>query len=69
MGIIEALDWIKGYQLSDVILETDCLIDVQAIQYSSIMLSYFDIIKNAELKDKDMSFRFVERHGNNIARI
>lgn len=39
MGRREALNRIKGQQLSNVIVETDV---VQAIRGSSILLSYFD---------------------------
>lgn len=33
MGVREALSWIKGQQYKDVVLETDCLVVVQALEY------------------------------------
>lgn len=41
MVIREALSWIKAKQLNDTIVETDCLVVVQAIRGRAEMSSYF----------------------------
>lgn len=73
MGIKEVLRWIKGRQLSDVVVETECLVAVQVIRVSSTLLSYFGrIIQELkvlplELKDKGMFIRFIKRSAKNVA--
>ena len=73
MGIWEALSWIKIEHMKDTILETDCLVTVQAIRGSTVMSSYFgaliqecrNILK--EVQDKGVILKFVKRSTNNLA--
>lgn len=70
MGIREALSWIKAKQLSDVIVESDCLVVIQAIRDSIVMSSYLGVLIQEcrellnDLKDKG---KFIERSANNLA--
>lgn len=70
MGIREALSWIKDKSLTNVIVETDCLVAIQAIRSSEQMLSYFGrIIERCKtllrkLEDKGVILRFVKRSAN-----
>lgn len=73
IGIREALSWIKDKGLTDVIVETDCLVAVQAIRSSKHMVSYFGrIIQQcksllSKLQDKGITLRFVKRSANGLA--
>ncbi|KAL8106117.1 uncharacterized protein LOC141680879 [Apium graveolens] len=73
MGVREALSWIKEQQYRDVVLETDCLVVVQALRGSGALLSYFGrIIVECkklleELKDRNVSVIFVKRSANKVA--
>ncbi|XP_074327790.1 uncharacterized protein LOC141665702 [Apium graveolens] len=73
MGIREALSWIKDEQLKDVVVETDCLVAVQAIRGREAMSSYFGILiqdcRNLlkEVKNKGVYLKFVKRSANNLA--
>ena len=73
MGIREALSWIKDKNLSGVIVETDCLVAVQAIRSSATLFSYFGVLVQEcrnllkETKDKGIVLRFEKRYANNLA--
>ncbi|XP_063943005.1 uncharacterized protein LOC135150559 [Daucus carota subsp. sativus] len=73
MGIREALSWIKDKRKTDVIVETDCLVAVQAIRGSAPMTSYFGAVIQQcrsllkEMKDKGVSLKFVKLSANNLA--
>lgn len=73
MGIREALSWVKAQQGSGVTIETDSLVCVQAIRSSSVNLSYLgrmvEDCRNllVELKDREVSLRFVRRSANKVA--
>lgn len=61
MGIQEALSWIKDKQLTEVTVETDCFVAVQAIRGNATMRSYFGKIVQEcrvlllQLKDKGLT--------------
>ncbi|WOG87677.1 hypothetical protein DCAR_0206908 [Daucus carota subsp. sativus] len=73
MGIREALSWIKAKEMENVVVETDCLVAVQAIRSEAAMISYFgslvqecrELLRYA--KDKGVILRFVKRSANNLA--
>lgn len=73
IGIREALSWTKKKKWNNVVVETDCLVVVQAIRSSTTLLSYFGrIIEECkyaleELKDRNVYLRFVRRSANNVA--
>ena len=73
MGIREALSWIKSTHWSNVIIETDCLVAVQGIRSSVVMLSYYGrIISDCkdllnELKYRHVVLRFIKRSANTVA--
>ncbi|XP_074351310.1 uncharacterized protein LOC141690404 [Apium graveolens] len=73
LGIKEALSWIKRKSWMEVVVETDCLVCVQAIRSGSVMLSYFGrVIAQCkqlleELKDRNVSLKFVKRSANKVA--
>lgn len=73
MGIREALSWIKQSELSNVILESDCLPMVQAVRSSFLCFSYLGRLVNecrhllASLHHKNIQFRFVKRSANQAA--
>ncbi|XP_074337781.1 uncharacterized protein LOC141674977 [Apium graveolens] len=71
MGVREALSWIKDSHLSNVFVETDCLVVVQAIRGRGATLSYFDRIidecKSSDLKDRNVDVKFVKRSTNMVA--
>lgn len=59
--------------MTDVIIETDCFVAVQAIRSAAQLLSYFGrLIQQCkmlleELKNKGVILRFVKRSANNLA--
>lgn len=73
IGVREALSWIKEEQIRDVLVETDCLVVVQAIRSSGVPLSYFGRIVGecrtllSELKGRNVMVRFVKRSANKVA--
>ncbi|XP_074342024.1 uncharacterized protein LOC141679422 [Apium graveolens] len=78
LGIREALSWIKNEDQHDVILESDCLQNVQvqnvqAIRSSFTCLSYLGrVIKDCRellvsLSEKNVKFKFVKRSVNKVA--
>lgn len=73
LGISEALSWMKEKHMAGVIVESDCLVAVQAIRGSAQLLSYFGRIVGQcrvlleELKHKDVILRFVKWSANNLA--
>lgn len=73
LGIREALSWLKEHDHSDVDVETDCLVPVQAIRGPSILLSYFGrIIEDCKalvevFKGRKVSVKFVKRSANHVA--
>ena len=73
MGVREALSWLKVQQARDVLVETDCLVMVQAITSAAAPISYFGRLiqecKNllADLKDRNVMVRFIKRSANTIA--
>lgn len=75
IGVREALSWIKMKQMRHVEVETDILVSVQAIRSKSVMLSYFGrVIEDCkktieELKDFDISLKFIKRSANNVLTI
>lgn len=73
IGIREAISWIKKKGWTRIIVETDCMVVVQAIRSSAAMLSYFGRVIEQftqaleELKEHEVSLRFVKRSVNNVA--
>ncbi|XP_074344437.1 uncharacterized protein LOC141683598 [Apium graveolens] len=73
MGIREALSWTKEQDRTGVVVETDCLVAVQAIRGPSILLSYFGItiedcgVLLEEVRGKEVSVKFIKRSANNVA--
>ena len=73
MGIREALSWIKEQHMCDVTIESDCLVAIQAIRSSSLLISYFGRLiaecKNllSELKNRGVFLKFVKRFANHVA--
>lgn len=73
MCIREVSSWIKRRQLQRVVVETDCLVSVQAIRDSATMSSYFGVIVQEcgnllmEVKDKGVILKFVKRFANSLA--
>lgn len=71
--IREVLSWIKDRNLAEVIVETDCLVAVQAIRSSKQILPYFGRLVNqckdllVELSNKGVNLRFIKRSANNLA--
>ncbi|KAM6573212.1 hypothetical protein CsatA_017292 [Cannabis sativa] len=67
----EALSWIKNQRWNQVVVETDCLIVVQALRTSCEMRSLFGlIIKECKLllaELRNVSFHFVKRSANVVA--
>ncbi|KAM6547829.1 hypothetical protein CsatB_019505 [Cannabis sativa] len=70
-GIKEALSWIKGKQWSNVVVETDSLVSVQALSSSVFMPSVFGLLISdcKRLLDClcDVSVTFVSRSANKTA--
>ncbi|KAM6584214.1 hypothetical protein CsatB_011216 [Cannabis sativa] len=71
LGVKEALSWIKRNQPTQVILETDCLVFVQALRSSIDMISMFGQVVNdckALLKElQNVSIFFIRRSANKVA--
>ncbi|KAL8113779.1 hypothetical protein AgCh_020904 [Apium graveolens] len=65
VGIHEALSWIKSKHLIDVVVETNCLVAVQAIRGTTTLFSYFGkVIEECrvlmkELKGKRVILKFL----------
>ena len=68
MGVREALSWIKTKNLSQVLIETDSLLVVQALRSNISMASYFGcVIDDCKRLWKDLnlvSIYFVKRSAN-----
>uniref|UniRef100_A0A803NKP8 RNase H type-1 domain-containing protein n=1 Tax=Cannabis sativa TaxID=3483 RepID=A0A803NKP8_CANSA len=71
MGVKEALSWIKRNQPCKVILETDCLVFIQALRSSIEMIFMFgQVVKDCKvlLKElKSVSIFFIRRSTNKVA--
>lgn len=73
MGIREVLSWIKTQPWWSFMIKMDSLGSVQAIRSSSLKLSYLGrVIEDCkillvELKDREVSLRFVRRSVNKVA--
>lgn len=71
LGVPEALSWIKRRQWSNVVVETDSLLVVQALRTNMGMTSYFgNIIDDCKLFLRDLvsvSVYFVKRSANEAA--
>ncbi|XP_062101909.1 uncharacterized protein LOC133809260 [Humulus lupulus] len=71
MGIREALSWIKQKKWSNVTIETDCLLVIQALRSNATMASYFgDIVfecKRLSQVSSNISIVFVKRSANKVA--
>ncbi|XP_060972000.1 uncharacterized protein LOC115703869 [Cannabis sativa] len=71
MSVKEALSWIKRNQLCQAILETDCLVFIQALRSSIEMISMFgQVVKDCKvlLKElKSVSIFFIRRSANKVA--
>ena len=71
LGVREALSWIKRRQWSNVVVETDSLLVVQALRANMGMTSYFgNIIDDCKLLLRDLvsvSVYFVKRSANEAA--
>ncbi|XP_062093901.1 uncharacterized protein LOC133799929 [Humulus lupulus] len=71
MGFREALSWIKKYNWPRVILESDCLLVIQALRSNVSMLSYFgDVISECKTiwnSSNNVSCMFVKRSANKAA--
>lgn len=72
ISIMEALGWIKNKGWPNVEIKSDCLLEIQAIQSSTGLLSYVDrVIEECKqslksLKDCLVSLRFVKRSANKL---
>ena len=73
IGVREALSWIKSKNWPHVIIETDCLVVVQAIRSSYVSLSYFGIVIDeckqhlSDLRGRRVILNFVKRSVNAVA--
>lgn len=73
VSIREVLSWIKREQYCNTMMESDCLQVVQAIRSPFLVFSYLGEVVNeckvllAELKNKNITFRFVKRTANKVA--
>lgn len=71
MGIREALCWIKQKKWSNVTVETDCLLLIQALRSNTNLASYFgDIVlecKRLSQMCRNISTVFVKRSANKVA--
>uniref|UniRef100_A0A803NFH4 RNase H type-1 domain-containing protein n=1 Tax=Cannabis sativa TaxID=3483 RepID=A0A803NFH4_CANSA len=71
LGVKEALSWIKRNQPCQAILETDCLVFIQALRSSIEMISMFgQVVKDCKalLKElKNVSIFFIRRSANKVA--
>ncbi|KAM6564548.1 hypothetical protein CsatB_024546 [Cannabis sativa] len=71
IGVREALSWIKNKQWTQVTLETDCLVVVQAIRNPTRMISLFgDVIRECQnllVVLRGVSISFVKRSANLVA--
>lgn len=73
MGVREALSWTKESNHQNVVIETDCLVVVQAMRASDLLSSYFGVlIKECksmihDLSSSSVSVRFVKRSANKVA--
>lgn len=71
VGIQEALSWIKAYSGGTAIVETDCLVAVQAIRSNIELGSLFgDIIQECKVllrELSDVSIIFIRRSANVVA--
>ncbi|XP_074327679.1 uncharacterized protein LOC141665589 [Apium graveolens] len=71
MSIKEALSWIEESQWSEVVLESDCLVAVQAIRSKVKMRSPFGLVieecRNKLLSLNNVSLLFVRRSANMTA--
>uniref|UniRef100_A0A803PDJ7 RNase H type-1 domain-containing protein n=1 Tax=Cannabis sativa TaxID=3483 RepID=A0A803PDJ7_CANSA len=71
MGVKEALSWIKRNQPCQAILETDCLVFIQALRSSIEMIFMFgQVVKDCKvlLKElKSVSIFFIRRSANKVA--
>lgn len=73
IGVREALSWIKSKNWSQVIVETDCLVVVQAIRSSYASLSYFGRVIDEckqhliDLRGRHVILNFIKRSANTVA--
>ena len=71
LSIKEALSWIKENNQEDVVLETNCLLVVQALRSKIRMDSYFGSIiedcKSLWTKPTHVNICFVQRSANKVA--
>lgn len=73
IGIKEALSWIKNEVTQPAIVESDCLVVIQAIRYSTVNLSYLGRIIDEcksllnDLKNRHAVLNYVKRSANNVA--
>lgn len=73
MGIRVALSWFKEREMHRVVIETNCLVVIQAIRGTVPMSSYFGVIiqecRNllVDMKDKGIVLKFVKRSVNSLA--
>ncbi|KAM6561917.1 hypothetical protein CsatB_021915 [Cannabis sativa] len=71
IGVREALSWIKDKRWQQVVLETDCLVVVQAIRNPTHMISLFgDVIKECQnllVNLRGVTISFVKRSANLVA--
>ncbi|XP_074342149.1 uncharacterized protein LOC141679584 [Apium graveolens] len=73
IGVREALSWIKSKDWPQVIIETDCLVIVQAIRSSYASVSYFSRVIDeckqhlSDLRGRRVILNFVKRSANAVA--
>ncbi|XP_074352809.1 uncharacterized protein LOC141691960 [Apium graveolens] len=73
MRIREALSWVKEKKVGNVVVESDCLVAIQAIRCSNITLSYFGRMVDdckamlSQLKQHNVVLNFVKRSANKVA--
>ena len=71
--VVEARSKCRLGNLADILVETNCLVMVQAITSAAAPISYFGRLiqecKNllADLKDRNVMVRFIKRSANTIA--
>ncbi|XP_074342936.1 uncharacterized protein LOC141680672 [Apium graveolens] len=73
MEVREALSWTQESKHQNIMIETDCLVVVQAMRGSDLLSSYFGVLVKEckslihDLSSRSVSVRFVKRSANKVA--